>query len=92
LGCRGNADVEHRQPDAGARYCQGSPAKRAPEIGEHNEAVLEELKFDPKAIDGFRHSKDGEIARRHGNLTREQQKWLRTRTLARTPNEQSKRA
>jgi formyl-CoA transferase len=29
-------------------------ARRAPEIGEHNEQILEQLGFDPKAIEGFR--------------------------------------
>ena len=32
------------------------PARRAPEIGEHNEEVLTELGFDAKQIDGFRAS------------------------------------
>src|SRR5258708_21191893 len=32
------------------------PARRAPEIGEHNEEVLRELGFDAKEIDGFRAS------------------------------------
>jgi len=32
------------------------PAKRAPEIGEHNEEVLKELGFDAKGIDGLRTS------------------------------------
>src|SRR2546426_2186054 len=32
------------------------PAKRAPEIGEHNEEVLKELGFDAKGIDGLRAS------------------------------------
>src|SRR5437879_125026 len=32
------------------------PAKRAPEIGEHNDEVLQELGFDAKAIDGLRAS------------------------------------
>jgi formyl-CoA transferase len=32
------------------------PAKRAPEIGEHNEEVLKEIGFDTKQIDGFRAS------------------------------------
>ena len=32
------------------------PAKRAPEIGEHNEEILTELGFDTKAIDGLRAS------------------------------------
>jgi crotonobetainyl-CoA:carnitine CoA-transferase CaiB-like acyl-CoA transferase len=32
------------------------PAKRAPEIGEHNEEVLKELGFDAKAIDSLRAS------------------------------------
>jgi len=32
------------------------PAKRAPEIGEHNEEVLKELRFDAKGIDGLRAS------------------------------------
>jgi formyl-CoA transferase len=31
-------------------------AKRAPEIGEHNEEILQELGFDSKQIDGFRES------------------------------------
>jgi crotonobetainyl-CoA:carnitine CoA-transferase CaiB-like acyl-CoA transferase len=31
-------------------------AKRAPEIGEHNEEILKELGFDPKEIDSFRTS------------------------------------
>jgi crotonobetainyl-CoA:carnitine CoA-transferase CaiB-like acyl-CoA transferase len=31
-------------------------ARRAPEIGEHNEEVLKELGFDAKAIEGFRAS------------------------------------
>jgi crotonobetainyl-CoA:carnitine CoA-transferase CaiB-like acyl-CoA transferase len=29
------------------------PAKRAPELGEHNEEILQELGFDPKQIDGL---------------------------------------
>jgi formyl-CoA transferase len=29
-------------------------ASRAPEIGEHNEQILKQLGFDPKAIEGFR--------------------------------------
>jgi formyl-CoA transferase len=29
------------------------PARRAPEIGEHNEAILQDLGFDPKQIDSF---------------------------------------
>jgi crotonobetainyl-CoA:carnitine CoA-transferase CaiB-like acyl-CoA transferase len=29
-------------------------ARRAPEIGEHNEQILKQLGFDPKAIEGFR--------------------------------------
>ena len=29
------------------------PAKRAPELGEHNEAILQELGFDSKQIDGL---------------------------------------
>ncbi len=28
-------------------------AKRAPEIGEHNEQILKELGFDPKKIESF---------------------------------------
>jgi crotonobetainyl-CoA:carnitine CoA-transferase CaiB-like acyl-CoA transferase len=31
-------------------------ARRAPEIGEHNEQILKELGFDPKAIEGLRAS------------------------------------
>jgi formyl-CoA transferase len=31
-------------------------AKRAPELGEHNEEILKELGFDAKEIDGFRTS------------------------------------
>jgi formyl-CoA transferase len=31
-------------------------ARRAPEIGEHNEQILMELGFDLKAIEGFRAS------------------------------------
>jgi formyl-CoA transferase len=31
-------------------------ARRAPEIGEHNEQILKELGFDPKAIEDFRAS------------------------------------
>jgi formyl-CoA transferase len=31
-------------------------ARRAPEIGEHNEQILKELGFDAKAIEGFRAS------------------------------------
>jgi crotonobetainyl-CoA:carnitine CoA-transferase CaiB-like acyl-CoA transferase len=30
-----------------------APARRAPEIGEHNEEILKELGFDGKAIEGF---------------------------------------
>ena len=30
------------------------PARRAPEIGEHNEEVLRELGFDAKQIEGLR--------------------------------------
>ncbi len=32
------------------------PAKRAPELGEHNEEVLKELGFEAKEIDRFRAS------------------------------------
>jgi len=32
------------------------PARRAPEIGEHNEEVLTELGFDAKQIEGLRAS------------------------------------
>jgi len=32
------------------------PAKRAPELGEHNEVILRELGFDATEIDGFRTS------------------------------------
>jgi hypothetical protein len=32
------------------------PAKRAPELGEHDEEILKELGFDAKEIDGFRTS------------------------------------
>jgi crotonobetainyl-CoA:carnitine CoA-transferase CaiB-like acyl-CoA transferase len=32
------------------------PARRAPEIGEHNQEILEELGFDPIQIEGFRAS------------------------------------
>ena len=32
------------------------PAKRAPELGEHNEEILKELGFDSKEIDSFRTS------------------------------------
>ena len=32
------------------------PAKRAPELGEHNEEILKELGFDAKEIEGFRTS------------------------------------
>jgi len=32
------------------------PAKRAPELGEHSEEILEQLGFDAKEIDGFRTS------------------------------------
>ena len=32
------------------------PAKRAPDLGEHNEEILKELGFDAKEIDGFRTS------------------------------------
>ena len=32
------------------------PARRAPEIGEHNEEILTELGFDAKAIEGFHSS------------------------------------
>jgi crotonobetainyl-CoA:carnitine CoA-transferase CaiB-like acyl-CoA transferase len=32
------------------------PAKRAPELGEHNEEILRELGFDTKEIEGFRTS------------------------------------
>jgi len=38
------------------------PAKRAPEIGEHNEEILKELGFDPQAIDTFRDSEDDKIS------------------------------
>ena len=32
------------------------PAKRGPDLGEHNEEILRELGFDGKEIDGFRTS------------------------------------
>ena len=32
------------------------PAKRAPELGEHNEEILKQLGFDPQEIDGLRAS------------------------------------
>ena len=33
------------------------PAKRAPEIGEHNKEILEQLGFSPTEIEGFRASR-----------------------------------
>ena len=33
------------------------PAKRAPEIGEHNEEILEQLGFNATEIEGFRASR-----------------------------------
>jgi crotonobetainyl-CoA:carnitine CoA-transferase CaiB-like acyl-CoA transferase len=54
----GNADVNDQQPRCKCtilpRYYQARP-----EIGEHNEAILNELGFDPQAIDTFRHSEGG---------------------------------
>jgi formyl-CoA transferase len=32
------------------------PARRAPEIGEHNDEILRQLGFDASQIDGFRES------------------------------------
>ncbi|HVH90194.1 MAG TPA: hypothetical protein VM783_02265, partial [Candidatus Acidoferrum sp.] len=32
------------------------PAKRAPELGEHNDEILKEIGFDAKEIDDFRTS------------------------------------
>jgi formyl-CoA transferase len=32
------------------------PARRAPEIGEHNEEILKQLGFDEQEIDGLRAS------------------------------------
>ena len=40
------------------------PARRAPNLGEHNEAILKELGFDPRAIDKLR--ADGVIATARG--------------------------
>jgi len=66
------------------------PAKHAPEIGEHNEEILKELGFDPQAIDTFRDSEDDNLDAT-ATLQRSTKRWLRTRTLNRTPNEQSQR-
>jgi crotonobetainyl-CoA:carnitine CoA-transferase CaiB-like acyl-CoA transferase len=33
-----------------------APAKRAPELGEHNDEILKDLGFDAKTIDGLRAS------------------------------------
>ena len=33
-----------------------APARRAPDLGEHNEEILEELGFDAKSIEGLRAS------------------------------------
>ena len=45
------------------------PAKRAPEIGEHNEEVLKQLGFDAKDIDGLRASGAIPRAEEHGTIT-----------------------
>jgi len=42
------------------------PAKRAPELGEHNEEVLRELGFDAKDIDGLRVSGAISSTKEHG--------------------------
>jgi crotonobetainyl-CoA:carnitine CoA-transferase CaiB-like acyl-CoA transferase len=42
------------------------PAKRAPELGEHNEEILQELGFDPKEIDGLLAS--GAVSGHHQEL------------------------
>ena len=42
------------------------PAKRAPELGEHNEEVLRELGFDAKDIDGLRVSGAISRTKEHG--------------------------
>jgi formyl-CoA transferase len=42
------------------------PARRAPNLGEHNEAILKELGFDPRAIDKLR--ADGVIATGRGSV------------------------
>ena len=49
------ADVDDQQPDPGA-WRRESAGQTRPEIGEHNEAVLEELGFDAAAIRPFRAS------------------------------------
>jgi crotonobetainyl-CoA:carnitine CoA-transferase CaiB-like acyl-CoA transferase len=42
-----------------------APARRAPDLGEHNEAILQELGFDAKDIDGLRASGAVPKAREH---------------------------
>jgi formyl-CoA transferase len=42
-----------------------APARRAPDLGEHNEAILQELGFDAKDIDGLRASGAMPKAREH---------------------------
>ncbi len=44
------------------------PAKRAPELGEHNEEVLKELGFDAKEIDGLRASGAIPKTKEHGTV------------------------
>jgi crotonobetainyl-CoA:carnitine CoA-transferase CaiB-like acyl-CoA transferase len=42
------------------------PAKRAPELGEHNDEILSELGFDAKDIDGLRSSGAIPKTKEHG--------------------------
>lgn len=44
------------------------PAKRAPDIGEHNEEILKELGFSASEIDGFRDGKVITAAREHATV------------------------
>jgi len=69
------------------------PAKRAREIGLHNEAILnwDSIRRQSRDSAPAAPSRRRQFARPYGNLTKEQQKWLRTRTSDRTPNGQSKR-
>jgi formyl-CoA transferase len=45
------------------------PAKRAPELGEHNEVILRELGFDPQTISRFRAGGAIATAGPHGGKT-----------------------
>ena len=56
-GAGGNLKTHDQQSYSECTACTKVPAKRAPDLGEHNEEILKELGFDAKEIEQLSHER-----------------------------------